>query len=66
MRNQLGNAKRGAPGSGRDPVRYVDLLTSSGHFGSVTGQCKIVQDRGRVIAEGDGAKVVQVRVMAAG
>ncbi len=66
MRDLLGNTKRGAPRGGGCPVRYVDLRTSSGHFGSVSGQCKVLQGRGCVVAEGDAAKVVQVRVMAAG
>ena len=66
MRDQLGNAKRRAPRDGGDPVRYINLRASNGHFGSVAGQCKVLQGRGRVVAEGDAAKVAQVRVMAAG
>ena len=39
---------------------------SNGHSSSVAGQCKILQGMGCVVAKGDAAKVVQVRVMAAG
>ncbi len=66
MRDQLGDAKRMAPRGGRYPIRNVDLSSSSGHSSNVAGQCKILQGRGSVVAKGDAAKVVQVRVMAAG
>ncbi len=65
LRDEPGNAKRRAPREGRGPVRYIDLRASSGRFGSVAGQCKVLQGMGRVVAEGDAAKVVQVRIMAA-
>ncbi len=66
MRDQLGNAKRGAPRGGRCQVRNIDLRTSSGHSSIVAGQYKILQGGGYVVAEGDDAKLVEVCVMAVG
>ncbi len=64
LRDQLGNAKLMATKEGRTPIGYVDLRAGSGHDGGVAGQCKILQRGRRVVAEGDAAEVVQVRVMA--